>query len=118
MLTIRTDRSSAAVTEPGRAGGLPGVLTAARQVHRPVLRGRTRYASSGEVRIAYELRGTLHRRRPWLVLVQGMGFDRSGWGTVRRKRGPHFPVVLVDNRGFGGSGRPVGLFAVADMAGD
>ena len=118
MLTIRTDRSLADVTEPSRAGELPGVLTAARQAHRSVLRGRTRYASSGEVRIAYELRGTMHRRRPWLVLVQGMGFDRSGWGPVRRKLRRHFRLVLVDNRGFGRSGRPVGLFAVADMAGD
>jgi len=30
------------------------------------------------VRIAYELQGTM-RRRPWLVLIHGMGFDRSGW---------------------------------------
>jgi 3-oxoadipate enol-lactonase len=115
---MRTDRSLAAVTEPGRAGAARGVLTAARQAHRPVLRGRTRYARSGEVRIAYELRGTLHRRRPWLLLIQGMGFDRSGWGPVRRKLRRHFRLVLVDNRGFGRSGRPVGLFAVADMAGD
>ena len=41
---------------------------------------RTRYARSGTLRIAYELRGTMHRRRPWLVLIQGMGLDRSGPG--------------------------------------
>ena len=41
---------------------------------------RTRYARSGALRIAYELRGTLHWRRPWLVLIQGMGLDRRGWG--------------------------------------
>jgi pimeloyl-ACP methyl ester carboxylesterase len=79
---------------------------------------RTRYARSGEVRIAYELRGTMHRRRPWLVLIQGMGFDRSGWDPVLRKLRQHFRLVLVDNRGFGRSGRPAGLFSVAAMAGD
>ena len=79
---------------------------------------RTRYARSGDLRIAYELRGTMHRRRPWLVLIQGMGFGRSGWGPVLRKLGRHFRLVLVDNRGFGRSDRPAGLFGVAAMAGD
>ena len=79
---------------------------------------RTRYARSGELRIAYELRGTMHRRRPWLVLIQGMGFDRSGWDPVLRKLRHHFRLVLVDNRGFGRSDRAAGLFGVAAMAGD
>jgi len=78
----------------------------------------TRYARSGELRIAYELRGTMHRRRPWLVLIQGMGFDRSGWEPVLPKLRRHFRLVLVDNRGCGRSDRPAGLFAVAAMAGD
>ena len=67
---------------------------------------RTRYARSGDLEIAYELRGTMHRRRPWLVLIQGMGFDRSGWDPVLRKLRHHFRLVLVDNRGFGRSDRP------------
>ena len=79
---------------------------------------RTRYARSGDVRIAYELRGTMHRRRPWLVLIQGMGFDRSGWDPVLRKLRHQFRLVLVDNRGFGRSDRRAGLFGVATMAGD
>jgi hypothetical protein len=29
---------------------------------------RTRYARSGTLRIGYELQGTMHRRRSWLVL--------------------------------------------------
>jgi 3-oxoadipate enol-lactonase len=78
---------------------------------------RTRYARSGALRIAYELRGTMHRR-PWLVLIQGMGLDRFGWEPVLRKLRRHFRLVLVDNRGFGRSDRPAGSFAVADMAGD
>jgi 3-oxoadipate enol-lactonase len=79
---------------------------------------RTRYALNGELRIAYELRGTMHRRRPWLVLIQGMGFDRAGWEPVQRKLRRHFRLVLADNRGFGLSDRPAGLFGVAAMAGD
>jgi 3-oxoadipate enol-lactonase len=79
---------------------------------------RTRYARSGELRIAYELRGTVHWRRPWLVLIQGMGLDRQGWGPVLRRLRRHFRLVLVDNRGLGQSDRPAGWLAVADMAGD
>ena len=60
----------------------------------------------------------LHWRRPWLVLIQGMGFDRFGWEPVLRKLRRHFRLVLVDNRGSGRSDRPAGSFAVADMAGD
>jgi pimeloyl-ACP methyl ester carboxylesterase len=79
---------------------------------------RTRYARSGALRIAYELRGTLRRRRPWLVLIQGMGLDRRGWGPVLRRLRRHFRLVLVDNRGSGQSNRPGGSFGVADMAAD
>ena len=79
---------------------------------------RTRYARSGGLRIAYELRGTMHRRRPWLVLIQGMGLDRRGWEPVLGKLRRHFRLVLVDNRGVGRSDRPAGSFAVADMAAD
>ncbi len=95
---------------------------------------RTRYARSAEPnaelntkpntgpntgpRIAYELRGTLRRWRPWLVLVQGMGFDRRGWQPVLPNLQRHFRLVLIDNRGFGHSDRGAGRFGVADMAGD
>lgn len=79
---------------------------------------RSRYACSGALRIAYELRGTLYRRRPWLVLVQGMGFDRLGWQPVLGRLGRRFRLVLMDNRGSGRSDRPAGPFAVADMVGD
>ncbi len=79
---------------------------------------RTRYARNGELRIAYELRGQLHWRRPWLVLIQGMGFDRHGWDPVARKLRRHFRLVLVDNRGSGRSDLPAGSFGVADMTGD
>jgi pimeloyl-ACP methyl ester carboxylesterase len=60
----------------------------------------------------------MHRRRSWLVLIQGMGLDRSGWDPVVRTLRRRFRLVLVDNRGTGRSDRPGGSFTVADMAGD
>jgi 3-oxoadipate enol-lactonase len=78
---------------------------------------KTRFAQNRELRIAYELRGKMHRR-PWLVLIQGMGLDRFGWEPVLRRLQRRFRLVLVDNRGTGLSDRPAGSFAVADMAGD
>jgi len=79
---------------------------------------RTRYARSGALGIAYELRGSIDWRRPWLVLIQGLGFDRHGWEPVLPKLRRHFRLVLVDNRGSGRSGQPAGSFSVADMADD
>jgi 3-oxoadipate enol-lactonase len=84
----------------------------------PLGRDTNRYASNGSLRIAYELQGLMHRRRPWLVLIQGMGFDRSGWDPVLSALRRRFRLVLVDNRGTGRSDRPDGSFAVADMVGD
>jgi 3-oxoadipate enol-lactonase len=79
---------------------------------------RIRYARSGGLRIAYELRGTVRRGRPWLVLIQGMGFDRLGWEPVLGKLLRRFRLVLVDNRGTGCSDRLAGSFGVADMTDD
>jgi 3-oxoadipate enol-lactonase len=73
---------------------------------------------SDTVRIAYELRRTLHPRQPRLVLIQGMGFDRFGWEPVLWKLRRHLRLVLVDNRGSGRSDQPTGSFGVADMAAD
>ncbi len=79
---------------------------------------RTRFARPGSLRIAYELRGRWAWWRPWLVLIQGLGFDRSGWQPVRRRLRRRFRLVLVDNRGSGRSDPPGAPFGVADMAAD
>jgi pimeloyl-ACP methyl ester carboxylesterase len=79
---------------------------------------RTRFARPGGLRIAYELRGRRAWWRPWLVLIQGLGFDRSGWQPMRRGLRRRFRLVLVDNRGSGCSDLPGAPFRVADMAAD
>lgn len=78
---------------------------------------RTRYARSGDLRIAYEVRGVAVSRRPALLLIQGLGFDRAGWGPAIGSLQRRFRLVLVDNRGSGRS-PAAGSFSVADMAGD
>ena len=79
---------------------------------------RMRHAQDGELRIAYSLRGILHRRRRWLTLIQGLGFDSSGWGPVVGKLENHFRLVLVDNRGSGHSDPAPRSLKIADMARD
>ena len=83
----------------------------------PGLRGRTRYVRSGDLRIAYEVRGPAVSRRPVLLLIQGLGLDRAGWGPALGRLQRRFRLVLVDNRGSGRSAAS-GSFSVADMAGD
>jgi len=78
---------------------------------------RTRYARSGRLRIAYEVRGLAAPRRPVLLLIQGLGFDRAGWGPAAGLLRHRFRLVLVDNRGSGRSAGE-GSFSVADMAED
>jgi len=77
-----------------------------------------RFARNGSSRIAYELCSRIGRRAPWLVLIQGLGFDRSGWAPVIPALRRRFRLILVDNRGSGRSTTPDRKFTVADMAAD
>jgi pimeloyl-ACP methyl ester carboxylesterase len=77
---------------------------------------RTRYAASGELRIAYELRGPVFTTQRTLVLIQGLGFDASGWGAAIGRLRRRFRLVLIDNRGVGRSA--AGSVSVQAMAGD
>ena len=77
-----------------------------------------RFANNGSSRIAYELCGSFRRRQPWLVLIQGLGFDRTGWAPVIPALKRRFRLVLIDNRGSGRSTTPDRKFTVADMAAD
>jgi pimeloyl-ACP methyl ester carboxylesterase len=77
-----------------------------------------RFAVSGSSRIAYELCGRIERRKPWLVLIQGLGFDRSGWAPVVSGLRRRCRLVLIDNRGSGRSTTADRKFTVADLAAD
>jgi pimeloyl-ACP methyl ester carboxylesterase len=70
------------------------------------------------LRIAYAVRRPRLRRLPWMLLLQGLGFDRSGWEPVVPGLGAHFSLLLVDNRGSGRSDPPTGALSIGDMAGD
>jgi 3-oxoadipate enol-lactonase len=78
---------------------------------------RTRYARHGDLRIAYEVRGRATFRRPVLLLIQGLGLDRAGWGPALGPLQRRFRLVLPDNRGSGRSAAS-GSFSVADMVAD
>jgi 3-oxoadipate enol-lactonase len=79
---------------------------------------RTRYARHDGLRIAYEIRRARFRKRPWMVLIQGLGFDRTGWAPVVDGLSQSFALLLVDNRGSGRSDDPGRRLAVAEMAQD
>src|ERR1700761_7736140 len=78
---------------------------------------RRRFADRGSSRIAYETCRRFGRRAPWLVLIQGLGFDRSGWAPVIPALRRRFRLILIDNRGSGRSTTPDRTFTVADMGG-
>jgi pimeloyl-ACP methyl ester carboxylesterase len=71
-------------------------------------------ADSHGVRIAYELLG---EGEP-LTLVQGLAYDRHGFGRLPELLAEHFRVVLIDNRGVGESDEPDGPYTVPQMAAD
>jgi 3-oxoadipate enol-lactonase len=79
---------------------------------------RPRFAARGEVRIAYEFGRAAYARRPVLVLIQGLGFDRAGWGPAVRILRRSFRLVLIDNRGSGDSAPAFPGISVTDMCGD
>jgi 3-oxoadipate enol-lactonase len=78
--------------------------------------GRTRYAASGDLRIAYELSGSPFPARPTLLLIQGLGLDASGWGAAVGHLRRRFRLVLMDNRSIGRSA--AGSVSVRAMVGD
>lgn len=80
---------------------------------------RTRIARSGRVGVAYELRGRfLRAHRPWLLLVNGLGFDRHGWAPVAEALGRRFRLVVFDHRSTGSSDEARRPCTVGTLAGD
>jgi pimeloyl-ACP methyl ester carboxylesterase len=66
------------------------------------------------VRLAYDMEGT---GEP-LLLIQGLGYGRRGWGPAPALLAQRFQVVSFDNRGFGDSDSPPGPYTTAQLAQD
>jgi pimeloyl-ACP methyl ester carboxylesterase len=75
---------------------------------------QAREAVNGDVRLAYEVVG---RGEP-VLLVQGLGYTRHGWGELPRLLAESFSVVSYDNRGVGQSDVPPGPYTVRALAED
>ena len=66
------------------------------------------------VEIAYET----HGKGPPMVLVAGLGDDRSSWAAQVEEFACDHRVVLLDNRGIGRSATPPGPYSIEQMADD
>src|SRR4051794_37767633 len=58
------------------------------------------------VRLVYDVRGS---GKP-VLLIQGLGYGRSGWGPLPDRLAERHSVVTFDNRGFGDSDKPPGPY--------
>jgi 3-oxoadipate enol-lactonase len=53
-----------------------------------------------------------------VLLIQGLGYGRTGWGPAPGILARRFQVVSFDNRGFGESDAPPGPYTTAQLAQD
>src|SRR2546426_8677338 len=81
-------------------------------------RAQPRFASTGAVRIGYELHDRAGTDRPWVCLIHGLGYGRWGWEPVVEPLADRFRVVAFDNRGIGASDVPAGPYSASQMASD
>ena len=72
------------------------------------------YATNDGVRLAYEARG----EGETLLFIQGLGYDRTGFGPLPNLLAEDFRVVVFDNRGVGDSDVPEGPYSVGQLATD
>ncbi|MFM9227043.1 MAG: alpha/beta fold hydrolase, partial [Actinomycetota bacterium] len=72
-------------------------------------------ASDG-VRIHYEVTGC--RRRPPVVLIQGLGAEKNAWNLQRAALALKWRTIALDNRGAGRSEKPEGMYDLEQMADD
>lgn len=74
----------------------------------------TSYAMSDGVRLAYEVNGSGEA----VLFIQGLGYDRNGFGPLPRLLADEFRVIVFDNRGVGDSDAPEGPYSVTQLATD
>ena len=65
-----------------------------------------------DARLAYDVEGS---GEP-LLLIQGLGYGRGGWGPAPALLARRFRVVTFDNRGFGDSDATEGPYTTAQLA--
>jgi 3-oxoadipate enol-lactonase len=68
--------------------------------------------------VAYALIGRYWWWRPWVVLISGVGHDRSSWEPVLPALRRAARIVLVDNHGVGHSAPLRSQISVSDLAAD
>jgi pimeloyl-ACP methyl ester carboxylesterase len=66
------------------------------------------------VRLAYDVEGAGDP----LLMIQGLGYGRRGWGPAPAMLARRYRVVTFDNRGFGDSEAPPGPYATPQLARD
>ena len=71
-------------------------------------------ADSNGVGIAYETLGD----GPPLLMMQGLGYARRGWGPAVELLAERFAVTFFDNRGIGESDVPAGPYTARQLAED
>jgi 3-oxoadipate enol-lactonase len=71
-------------------------------------------ASHQDVRLEYDVHGSGDP----VLLVQGLGYGRAGWGPLRERLAERYTIVSYDNRGFGDSDKPTGPYSTQGLADD
>lgn len=68
------------------------------------------------LRIHYEVTG--FRKRPPVVLIQGLGAEKNAWNLQRAALALRWRTIALDNRGAGRSEKPDGTYDLEQMADD
>jgi pimeloyl-ACP methyl ester carboxylesterase len=69
---------------------------------------------ANDIELAYEIQGS----GPSLVLISGVGYGAWFWHKIVPGLAEHYQVITFDNRGAGGSDKPIGPYSVSMMAAD
>jgi 3-oxoadipate enol-lactonase len=72
------------------------------------------YAENAGTKLRFETLG----QGPPLLLVQGLGYARGGWGPVVQSLAERYTVTYYDNRGIGESDKPEGPYTAGQLADD
>lgn len=73
-------------------------------------------ATADGTTIHYRMLGRRHGEP--LLAIQGLGADSRGWIAQQRAFGARYQLIVIDNRGVGGSDRPPGPYDLEVMATD